>query len=205
MSAQPGNGHGEPIVMAGLGRLYRSMRASGRPWAQFGYRHRGKTDFVVVFFIDCEPFQLLLVARVGSFKTVLEMRPGFKVIPWIEEAKELYALYDALGIRPGDKEFGLRKFLGELDARVPRTAAQTRDPDPDHVAKARPDVDEADKIYFMRFMKNPDGHWPTAANLEKTRKLLGEKIHRACRERRISSCWSDKAADKRPVPDIDTV
>lgn len=67
------------------------------------------------------------------------------------------------------------------------------------LARYHRDVEEADKVYFERFLPhNGINSNASEPNLDKTRRLLGEEIYRACRERNISSCWTTDPAQQKP-------
>ncbi|WP_269919649.1 DUF6037 family protein [Mycobacterium sp. Z3061] len=61
----------------------------------------------------------------------------------------------------------------------------------------RKNVEEANKIYFVRWLdNNKTGKRVSAENLEKTRKLLSYEAYLMCKTRNISSCWSANPSDE---------
>lgn len=62
-------------------------------------------------------------------------------------------------------------------------------PLPKDIAPFRPDVEEADKIYFKRWQDNTKaGKNVRPGNLEKTKKWLSLKAYELCKRKNISSC-----------------
>ncbi|MEH7231582.1 DUF6037 family protein, partial [Bacillus safensis] len=63
---------------------------------------------------------------------------------------------------------------------------------PADIAPYRKIVEEENKIYFYKWITH-DGikSNATTENLEKTRLLIGEEAYRTCKERNISSGWTD--------------
>lgn len=64
----------------------------------------------------------------------------------------------------------------------------------------RNDVEEPDAVYFCGWHQNPVGKYPTARNLEKTRRFLGPAVADECRRLRVSSRWTTDQKLAKPLP-----
>ncbi|TEA09211.1 DUF6037 family protein [Mycobacteroides salmoniphilum] len=147
------------------------------------------------------------LARIGVAKGlkplafVVQVLPGFRVRPWIANGKITIAkLKEILGVTSGgQKPFSLTNFLKEIDTSAPTHVRGVIRAQPEVLARYHRDVEEADKVYFERFLPhNGINSNATVPNLDKTRRLLGEEIYRTCRERNISSCWTTDPAQQKP-------
>lgn len=190
-----------PIKLDELRVLYQSMKSAQRFRVQFEHRHPNNgARFVVVFLADESPFKLIIVAK-GKVPLVLvvSVHQGFLVYPWLEGADVVAKLKRILGVVAGGEEsFSVSKFFRELARSAPKHVTSTADANPAVVARYYNDVDEADKVYFLHFMLHKGNRHASKINLDKTRKLLGEKCYRECLERNISSCWSADPAEEQP-------
>ena len=92
-----------------------------------------------------------------------------------------------------NRPFSTWNFFKEFNSKIPLTANTSSPVKPQDIAPYQSVAEEADKIYFVGWRDN--SKWGTQvqdSNLEKTRKLLGEKAYLRCKQKNISSCWSDK-------------
>lgn len=113
------------------------------------------------------------------------------------------ALDEALGNGTGSGQpLGTTHLLREIDAKLPYTVTANDKATPADVAKVVRDVDEADKVHFLRFIPHTQdsGRHVTAANLAKTRRLIGQHAHDWCQRPNISTGWSDVPTNT-PVPE----
>lgn len=62
--------------LSGLEPLYRSMRAQNIERTKFRYEHNHLT-FECMFFIDLQPFELVMGFIGHNFTIFLDVRPGF--------------------------------------------------------------------------------------------------------------------------------
>ncbi|SIC06268.1 Uncharacterised protein [Mycobacteroides abscessus subsp. bolletii] len=190
-----------PIKLNELQVLYQSMKSAQRFRVQFEHRHPNNgARFVVVFLADESPFKLIIVAK-GKEPLVLvvSVHSGFLVYPWLEGSDIVAKLKRILGVVSGGEEsFSVIKFFRELAKSVPKHVASTADAAPAVVARYYNDVDEVDKVYFLHFMLHTGNRHASKMNLDKTRKLLGERCYQECLERNISSCWSADPAEEQP-------
>lgn len=63
----------------------------------------------------------------------------------------------------------------------------------------RPDVDEADKVYFLRYGPNPEGNHVSPPNLLKTALRCGQIAHDACQKFNLSSYWTADPDREKPM------
>ncbi|ROS05583.1 hypothetical protein EDC56_1122 [Sinobacterium caligoides] len=147
----------------------------------------------VFFFIDDKPFVLLFGVKAANFSFEVEVGKGFAIDPQLDPAtyKNLCA---ALGLKyDPENPFKPFDFFKEFNKSIPGQAASSQKADPHDVVIYRPDVDEADKVYFLKWRDNTKrGENVQSVNLDKTSKLLGEKAYARCRQKNISSCWTDQ-------------
>lgn len=88
-------------------------------------------------------------------------------------------------------------FFEEFDHYVPRH--HTRTPavaDMIAVVGKSRNVPDEEKIYFVRWRRNPDGEHVSDGNYIKTCSIVGEEVANNLRANNISSCWSDIPHDE---------
>lgn len=188
------------VHMEGLRRLHQSMRAQRIDRYRFEYNH-GRAHFDVLFLADETPFLLLLGLRGGAMAFEFEVTRGYLVRDVYMDPRDYRALVQLLGLEfdPAHR-FRPADFLEWIDRAAPAIALQSGRAGPSDVARFRRDVEEQHKIYFLKWQHYPSGtRGPTAENLAKTRKLLGFRYYEICRDRRISSCWTDIARNAQPL------
>lgn len=148
--------------------------------------------FKCLFLVDKSPFKLILAARGKNFYLEFEVKQGFKVNSYIEKDK-YYRLCEILGLKRDDNnKFSTNAFLNHINDRVPHNISENNRLVPADIAPYRKIVEEENKIYFLKWIPH-DGIKSNAKpeNLEKTRLLIGEEAYRTCKERNISSGWTD--------------
>jgi hypothetical protein len=152
----------------------------------------GKATFDIFFFIDGNPFLLLLGVKAENFSFELEMQQGFVIDINLDNAT-YRALCKILGLKYDSKNpFSTLSFFKELNSKIPISAKLTNTVKPHELSPYRRNVEEADKIYFIGWRDNSKwGTNVTESNLNKTRELLGEQAYLRCQQKNISSCWSD--------------
>jgi hypothetical protein len=183
------------MKLAGLSALYKQMRRDGETRSKIEYKH-GPVTFDVIFLIDETPFCLMFGAKGHNVSFEFEVGPGFSVAPNIPN--EAYrALCKALGLTyDSGNPFSIKSFLDDFSARVPHLLGTKKEPKPHEVARHRRDVEDSEKVYFCGWRDNTKrSEHVTPKNLHKTRRLLGEAIYQSCKEKNISTCWTDQARD----------
>ena len=180
------------VKLDGLARLYKSMATQQIERYRFEYK-AGKAIFDVFFFIDENPFVLLFGVKAANFSFELAVEKGFNIDPQLD--RETYKnLCEALGLEyDPDNPFKPFNFFKEFNRFIPQSAVAAKMAEPHDVANYRSDVEEAYKVYFLKWRDNTKrGESVQWDNLQKTKKLLGEKAYLRCKQKNISSCWTDK-------------
>lgn len=192
------------MVLDGLRQIYGSMRAQQLDRQRFIYT-KGEARFEVFFFIDTKPFELLFSAIGHNFVFSYEVGQGFVVANPNLTKEEYRKLCEVLGLTfDAGNPFSPRAFLADFNENIPTTAHPDRTPKPHETARVYRNVEEADKIYHFGFLDNNKlKNQVTTENLDKTKRLLGQKIHDFCVKKNLSSKWTDNpdVADKNfPLP-----
>lgn len=182
------------IQLGKLKLLYRSMRSQKIDRYKFEYLH-GRVTFSVFFFIDESPFVLLFGAKEHNFSFELKVHRGFNVEPHLDNAT-YKQLCEALELRyDPDNPFSPSSFLTDFNHHIPPVAYPLHKAKPHEIIQYRRNVEEVDKIWFCGWRDNVIRNQSvTPENLNKTRVLLGERAFQRCRQKNISSCWTDDPA-----------
>jgi len=189
------------MVLDGLKDLYRSMKEKDLSRVRFQYVH-GRVAFDVFFLIDETPFCLMFGAVNFNIAFEFAVKAGFVIDPRLPP--EMYkALCRALGLQfDPNNPFSVKSFLGQFGQHIPKVAPATPIR-PEDIAIYRRDVEECEKIYFLKWRDNSSmGKRVTLENLNKTRRILGDSIYQACMKRNISSCWTDDRSQRRDPPSL---
>ncbi|PYI69094.1 hypothetical protein CVV68_04740 [Arthrobacter livingstonensis] len=175
----------------------------------------GAAKFSVVFIIDPGPFLkhlpapatpkerpepagLLMFGIVGGGSVFTKsVYPGF----WFDTymGTDLERLTDVLR-KDGNSghKLDINGFFADFVAGIPTNLAHVR-PIQWHDLPWKPDVEDADKTYFLRYRLNQLPFRVTAKNLEKTALLAGELAEAICAELNISTCWTADPAQAKPL------
>ncbi|MCV2521956.1 DUF6037 family protein [Bacillus velezensis] len=180
--------------------LYKDMKRKNIDRSKFDIRFKS-AHFKCIFLIDKSPFKLILAARGVNFYLEFEVKEGYNINSYIEKEK-YYRLCEILGIKKDDNnKFSTNAFLNLVNDRVPHNISNENRVVPADIAPYRKIVEEENKVYFYKWIPH-DGIKSNVSheNLEKTRLLIGEEAYLTCKERNISSGWTDnpKYADKLP-------
>lgn len=180
------------IVLDGLRKIYGSMRKQQLDRQRFTYT-KAAARFEVFFFIDTQPFELLFSAIGHNFVFSYEVGQGFVVANPNLTKEEYRKLCDVLGLTfDAGNPFSPRAFLTDFNRNIPTTAHPDKTPKPHETARVHRNVEEADKIYHCGFLDNSKlRRRVTPENLNKTKRLLGQKIHDLCVKKNLSSKWTD--------------
>jgi len=179
------------MKLTGLFDLYRSMRSQGIDRYRFSYRS-GKALFDVFFFVDEGPFILLFGVKSDNFSFEIDVERGFEIEPRLDPDtyKELCRVM-GLEYNP-DKPFSPWNFFQEFNGNIPNQAASAQRAMPHEVAGYRSVAEEANKRYFIGWRDNTKRSEQVGElNLEKTKSLLGTRAFNRCKQKNISSCWTD--------------
>lgn len=179
------------------------MRQLGASRQLFEYRH-GRGRFATLFFIDLDPWRLILTARgaVPPLSLSFDVRPGFHVDAQLSpEVYKALCKYLGLEFDPANP-FSPRGFLLQFNAAIPRMAQAIRVPTSREILEYYLDIEERDRPFFLTYRPHQPPRGPTAKNLDKTLLLLGAAAFHACRVSRISSVWTDNERLAREPPAI---
>jgi len=185
------------MKLNGLFDLYKDMKNNNIERYRFDYKN-GKGNFDIFFFIDENPFILLFGAKGGNFSFEIKVKNGFIIDTKLDN--ETYKkLLKFLGIEYSEGDpFSTFKFFEDFNINIPNKLNVSNIAKPHEVIKYRKNVEESDKIYFWKWLDNTkQGNEVSPENLEKTKKILGEKAYLRCKEKKISSCWTDDENKKR--------
>ncbi|BCK11807.1 MULTISPECIES: DUF6037 family protein [Vibrio] len=180
------------MKLEGIIPLYRSMKQQGIERYKFEFSlNQGVFD--VFFFIDSSNFLLLFGAKGENFSFEIPMERGFQISTHLD-TPVYRELCRVLGLKyDPENPFSPSKFFVDFNRRIPDKAYLRQKAEPHEVAQYSNDIEEAHKKYFLGWRDNTSrGDDVTESNLFKTKELLGEAAYLRCRERNISSCWTDK-------------
>lgn len=186
------------MKMTGIESLYKDMRRKNIDRYKFCFNY-AKVDFDVIFFIDESPFILMLGIVRTRFYFEVQVNPGYQIVPLFDEKvyKELVKLLEFDNIV--NSPFKPIYFFEALNKVIPKYADLRNSPKPSEIAKYYRDIEEADKKYFWGWIDHEKNRKEnecykgnvTPDNLRKTRKLLGYEAYMRCKEKNISSRWTD--------------
>ena len=185
------------MKLNGLQVLYNDMKQQNIDRYRFTYTN-GKGIFDIFFFIDETPFVLLFGAQKANFSFELEVQKGFNIDTMLSQ--DIYfALRDYLGIKSSSgNPFSSNKFFNDFDINIPNTANINNIPKPHQVIKYRNNVEESDKIYFLKWLDNTkQNNQVSDDNLKKTKDILGQQAYLRCKKKNISSCWTEDSTKQK--------
>ena len=153
--------------------------------------------FDVLYFIDEIPNILAFGIKQHNYYFEMPVKNGFEIRPFLQKYNEFCKImgftYDP------NNPFKSTYFFDQFDKCIPNIAFQHQKPSPSQIAVYRNNVEESDKVYFVKWRDNSKaGHHVSQENLEKTRKLLSYEAYLMCKQKNISSCWSAYPPDEKP-------
>jgi hypothetical protein len=175
----------------GLKTLYSNMQRQGIDRYRFCFKH-GRTRFDVFFFTDREPFVLLFGVHGQNISFEIEVQTGFRIEAKLD--KETYGkLCSVLGlVYDPHNHFSPATFFETFNRHIPTYVNHDHIVRPEELIQYCRNVEEPNKMWFCGWRDNTSrGQSVTTENLRKTRLLLGEPSYSICKERNISSCWTD--------------
>ena len=178
------------MKLTGLIPLHRSMREQGMRRVKFRYEVNRLT-FECLFFIDGDPYELVMGCLGRNFAIFKEVWRGFEINPFLGD---LYGpLQDALHLGAGTNiRLDPKVFFAEFNARIPSQARPEDRPSTVDIARYYPIKEEADKLYFCGWTDHGDsGRRVTEHNLEKTLRLMGRPERDFSLRRNQSTRWTD--------------
>lgn len=183
------------MKLTNLRMLHIDMQSNGITRQKFAFSFKN-TLFDVLFFSDDVPMTLLfgVVGRNFSF----EISVGADYCIATQISSEIYTkLIEVLAIEYNpESPFRPWHFFSAFSESIPVHASKRSVPEPHDVAQYRRVVLDSKKIYFLGWRNNnKEGGHVTPDNLEKTKLLLGINTWKKCKEKNISSRWTDIPID----------
>lgn len=174
----------------GLKILHNDMKKMGEKRSLFSFEYNNKF-FSCVFLTDMIPYRLYLTT-LGIQPQVFEFEilRGYKANCYIEDYKKLID-YLAIKYDPSHK-FKPVDFFEALNKKIPTEFEhKPKYSDVLVIAAKRRTIEEAAKIYFCGWRRNPVGQKVSEGNFEKTRSSFGDEKANMSKAKNISSCWTD--------------
>lgn len=186
------------MQLTGLKLLYMSMKSQGIERYKFPYRHN-HLHFDCLFFIDQQPFELVMGCKAENFAIFLDVRQSFEIDPNLDR-QTYYRLLDALRLGGhSGKPFRTGEFFSEFNQHIPNHADPQNKARPQDIAPYRSIAEEAHKVFFCGWRNNPPGAHVTPENLDKTLTLMGRREHEFSKRRNQSTCWTANEDDAREI------
>lgn len=174
------------FILSEIKNLLKSMKENDIQQEQIKFSYNS-VKFDVIFLIDRIPYELLFGIVDHNYSFILKMYKGYQLenIP----EKVFRDLCKILNLKAGKEGLTSFKFLKNFASKIPeKTSLKKIQP---HVLAQylKSEIEESKKIYFCGWRPHFKDK-KRVRNLEKTRKLLGEKIYQYCDKNNISSCWT---------------
>lgn len=192
------------MILSGLKPLYRSMKALPARRYTFDYRVRRESR-IVVFSVNLltgdSPFTLLFGCRALNIFFRFDVQRGFRIDLRDLPPPAMENIRRGLGLKwHPDNPYTPTAFMQEFNDsdQIPQVAV-AQEPRPDRISAAPTDIEEGDRIFFISWRNNHENCRVTRENLAKTRLLIGEDYAGICEQNNISSCWSARPTDRKPV------
>lgn len=170
--------------------LYRDMVKNEKDRCQFNFNFNN-VQFDVMFFIDESPYILMFGVLRENFYFELNVSKNFEIDIYIEEYTRLCKI---LGLKyDPENPFRTIDFFNEFNRQIPQNINFTNDVNPHHlVAYKAKEIEEGDKRYFFGWLYHGNsGKGYSQGNIEKTKEILGTKAYERCKNKNISSRWTD--------------
>ncbi|MCU6599283.1 DUF6037 family protein [Peribacillus frigoritolerans] len=179
--------------------LHQSMREQKIKRTKFDFKFN-KAEFKCLFFIDENPYWLVLAIKGTNFFIKLNVEVGYVINP-ILEPKDYFKLKELLGLKSSKEKFSIKGFFETFNGKIPNTVRSSSVILPYETAPFFEYPEKTDGMYFVGWI-NHDGIKSNAQspNLEKTKTLIGKEAYLICKKKNISSRWSDKEKYKFNVP-----
>ena len=162
---------------------------------KFDFKYHN-VNFDVLYFIDEIPNKLAFGIKQHNYYFEIPVRKGFEVTAFLDEYNKFCEI---MGFTYNHKSpYKPVYFFNEFNKNIPNVATKKNIPKPSQIAVYRNNVEESDKIYFVKWRDNKKaGHQVSVENLKKTKLLLSNAAYLMCKEKNISSCWSPNPIDEK--------
>lgn len=183
------------MKLDGLKNLYISMKQQDIERYNFYFTYQG-VKFDVLYFIDEIPNKLAFGIKQHNYYFEVLVRAEFEIKAILEEYNKFCRIM-GFSYNP-DSPYKPKFFFEEFNKNIPNVATKTNIPKPSQIAIYRDNVEESNKIYFVKWRdNNKAGHQVSIDNLEKTKLLLSHNAYLMCKKKNISSCWSSNPIDEK--------
>lgn len=183
------------MKLDGLKDLYKSMKQQGIERYKFDFIYQ-KVNFDVLYFIDEIPNKLAFGIKTHNYYFEIPVKKDFEIKAFIHEYNKFCKIM-GFKYNPGSP-YKPMYFFDEFNKHIPKYAAKEKIPKPSQIAVYRKDVEESNKIYFVKWRDNTKaGHKVSFENLKKTKLLLSYEAYIMCEKKNISSCWSENSNDEK--------
>lgn len=178
------------MVLKNLPLLYQNMKDQNIDRIMFNFDFRN-LRFSVIYIAEEFPHELLFGCVAHNLTIIITVDKDFRISTYIDNYQQLL---NALQLKfDPDKKFTPSVLFEAFDETTPTSTAGLKRPTISDIAINRRDVEESEKIYFLKWRShNGIDSRPTQKNLEKTRKICGLAAYDFCRRHNISSCWTDQ-------------
>lgn len=190
----------------GLRILHQDMKRTDEYRAVFPFEFNGK-NFSCIFLTDIIPYRLYLTTLgITPMVFELEIEKGYKARSYLDDYKRLV---DYLEIKYNPNHvFKPNDFFEALNKNIPdKFTGKPHYREVLMIASHRRKIEEINKIYFCGWYPNPTGKNVRPENLEKTRSAFGDEKANLCKNKNISSRWTDLALDEnlKKLHDVDAM
>lgn len=183
------------MKLDGLKNFYKSMKKQDIERIKFDFIFNN-IKFDVLYFIDEKPNILAFGIKQHNYYFEISVENGFVIKPFLDDYSKFCKIM-GFEYNP-EKPFKPSYFFKHFNNQVPNKAKVSSIPQPSEVAAYRNNVEEAEKIYFVRWRDNNKiGQQVSGSNLEKTRKLISYNAYMMSKEQNISSCWSSNPSNQK--------
>lgn len=179
--------------LTGLKEIYRQMKVNSMKRYKFGFSYNN-IAFDIFYFIDEIPNKLIFGVIGDNCYFELDVKEGFEINTYLGD---IYAkLCSILGLQYNpNSPFKTTYFFEAFNNAIPKIINVENKPKPEDIARYSKDIEDSEKVYFMGWLDNEKaGNKVRDLNLEKTRRLLGYDAYVLCKQKNISSRWTDDKA-----------
>lgn len=177
------------MTLTRLRELHANMRANDITRCRFHYTYQ-ILNFDIFFLTDKSPYILMfgLIGHNVAFQ--VDVRPGYNIDPIIPS--DIYSLICRLLNLQYDPNSPFRPsaIFEHFNQNMNVNMNRNNRVQSNQIAPYYPDVEEADKIYFIGWRNNATNEHVGDSNLDKTRKLLGEDAYLFSQQNNVSTRWT---------------
>ena len=156
-----------------LQNLYHSIKEHDKPYTTFKFI-KNKIEFDIFYDISKVPHKLGFILIRSSFSMWIDVKSGFNISTYIEK-NTLNELYNILGITSDPlNKFSTNSFFAEFNSKIPSIYKLPEKEIREYVAKYEYEIEEPNKLYYLKEMSWRNGGKRSLKNSEKTMLLYPE-------------------------------